>query len=220
MSTEIPNEEPRKPRRNSKASVDPDKGAEWAAAAADAEASKEPDWDWSELEDVIDITLTDRDMADLLRANGADEEAKSEVDRTIDALKAELKEKKAESEAIAARMKDRNRSGAKGVQSRKAIWKIGTCFSLNTVQYLDPQTGEKVFERPLSASERQLELGIERAMAAVAPAPQAIVEDDESLTDPEALLRAAEDGDSLAAVPSTNSVADGFDADDMDEDFE
>ena len=37
---------------------------------------------------LIDITLTDRDMADLLRANGADEEAKSEVDRTIDSLKA------------------------------------------------------------------------------------------------------------------------------------
>lgn len=170
-------------------------GMTWAEAAADASATeaacKADEWEWDESEEVIDITLSDADMADLLRANGADEDAKAAVDREIDTMKSNLKEKKAESEAIAARMKDRNRSGSRGVQSKKATWKVGTCFALNMARYVDPLTGRIVLERALRSDERQVALPL--------PEPGAQLErgdaDDTDLTDPDALLAAAQAGE-------------------------
>jgi hypothetical protein len=167
---------------------------EVAAASADRDAHE---WVWDEVEDVLDVKLAPSEAADMLRANGADEIEKESIERDIDALKAELKEKKSEVEAIAARMKDRNRTGAKGVQSRKARWKVGTCFALNTVRYVDPDTGLVVHERPLTRDERQLELAVDDVLANEKPTVDVAPEsaDESAVTDPDALLAAAKKGE-------------------------
>ncbi len=179
-------------------------------------ANGEPEWEWDTSEEVIDIKLTPEDGLDLLRANGADEEAKAAVDRAIDTMKADLKEKKAESESIAARMKSRNLSGARGVQSRKANWKGGTCFSLNTARYLDPITGRVVLERALRQDERQVEL----------PLPQPKSSDDRQLglgdvdptdmNDPETLLAAAQAGEASPSNATLENEEAEDEADDQD----
>ena len=188
--------------------------AEVAAVSAEIEASK---WTWETSEEVLEVTLTDGDMADLLRANGADEDAKAACDREIDGLKAELKEKKSESEAIAARMKDRNRAGWKGTTQKKAHWKVGQCFALNVVRYVDPITGVVVKERALTGAERQLDLLADGALAACKPTADAQLNlgdvepsdlDATDLTDPAALLDAAQRGED----------ADDEDGEDLDED--
>ncbi len=211
MTTEQTTTEETKTKRTRKpkaeAHVDPEKGAEWAEAAAEAEtaaaAQAADEWEWDTSEEVIDIKLTPEDGLDLLRANGADEESKAAVDRDIDSMKSDLKDKKAESEAISARMKERNRTGLKGVQSKKATWKVGTCFALNTVRYVDPVTDRVVFERAIRADERQVEL----------PLPGEA--DPTEATDPEALLRAAQEGED---DPADGSLDNDGSSDDLGDD--
>jgi len=193
-------------------------------AVAEAEAKPaEPEWTWDVSEEVIEVKITDADCRAMLQANGADEDAKAAADREIDALKAALKEKKAESEAIAARLRERNRQGSKETWPKKAHWKIGTCFALNTVVYVDPETGLEVARRALTQSERQLELGVDVALAAlkptaeVDPAPPA----SSDLTDPEALLAAAQRGEALDPADKTLDNEPSFsDLGDDDEDDE
>lgn len=196
-------------------------------AAAEAEAGPaEPEWTWDVSEEVIDVKITDADCRAMIQANGADEDAKAAADREIDALKAELKEKRAESEALATRIRDRNRQGSKETWPKKAHWKIGTCFSLNTVVYVDPDTGEEVARRALTQSERQLELGVDAALdalkptAEVEPAPPASTD----MTDPEKLLEAAQRGDALDPAaetldnePSFSALTDEDDEDDAED---
>ncbi len=214
-TTEETNETP-KPKRARKDSkpdeTRPSFAADLIAAVTDA-APEEPEWTWETSEEVIDVKITDADCRAILQANGADEDAKSEADRAIDALKAELKEKKAESEAIAARLKDRNRQGSKETWQRKAHWKVGTCFALNTLVYIDPDTGVEVARRPLTQKERQLELGVDAALDLLKPTDEPLAQDEASMTDPEALLAAAEKGE---ATPSETTLEN----DDLDEDGE
>ena len=203
----------------------PAKPTSFAADLQEAVATAEPEWTWEVSEEVIEVPLTDHDRANMLRANGADEETKAEVDREIDTAKATLKEKKAESETIAARMKDRNRSGAKETQAKKAHWKVGTCFALNTLVYVDPDTGVEVSRRPLTQRERQLELGVDKALDLIKPTADAQMSlgdveptDATESADPEALLRAAQAGeDDPADKPLDN---DGSSEDLGDEDDE
>jgi hypothetical protein len=197
----------------------------WAADVLAAKATAEPEWTWEVSEEVIDVPLTDADRANMLRANGADEETKATVDREIDEAKATLKEKKAESETIAARMKDRNRSGSKETAPKKAHWKVGTCFALNTLVYVDPDTGVEVSRRPLTQRERQLELGVDKALDLIKPKSddgQLSLGDVEptDLTNPEALLLAAQQGEQdpadapLDNEPSSSDLGDDDDSDD------
>ena len=197
QTNEEPNETPKKKRGRKDAEPDttqPSFAADLIAAVTDAETS-EPEWAWEVSEEVIDVKITDADCRAMIQANGADEEAKSEADREIDTLKADLKEKKAESEAIAARLKDRNRQGSKETWPKKAHWKVGTCFSLNTIVYIDPDTGVEVSRRSLTQRERQLELGVDAALDLIKPTDDPLTQDETSLTDPEALLRAAQAGE-------------------------
>lgn len=187
----------------------------WSADVREAEANAAPEWEWETSEEVIDIKLTPEDGLDLLRANGADEEAKASVDRAIDSMKSDLKDKKAESDAISARMKERNRTGLKGAQSKKAHWKVGTCFATNTVRYVDPITDRVVFERAVRADERQVALPLpteERGQLALGDV------DPSDMTDPEALLRAAAEGEADPAdEPLDNDgSSDDLGADDGD----
>jgi len=186
-----------------------------AAASADRDAHE---WTWEEVEDVIEVKITNAEAAAMLAANGADEGEKEAAERAIDALKAELKEKKSEVEAIAARMKDRNRTGAKGVQSRKAKWRVGTCFALNTIRYIDPESGLVVHERPLTQAERQLELAVDKAIdsAKVDPEPAPESGDEVSVTNPAALLSGAKKEDE--PTPSDVSLDNEDDDDNADED--
>jgi hypothetical protein len=196
-----------------------------AAQADDASVSKEPEWTWEVSEDVIDVPLTDADRANMLRANGADEETKATVDREIDEAKATLKEKKAESETIAARMKDRNRSGSKETAPKKAHWKVGTCFALNTLVYVDPDTGVEVSRRPLTQRERQLELGVDKALDLLKPTEGGQlslgdVEPTDDINDPAALLAAAQEGETDPADEPLHNEASASDLgeDDSDDD--
>lgn len=198
----------------------PSQPTSFAADLQEATANAEPEWTWETSEDVIDVPLTDHDRANMLRANGADEDAKAEVDREIDEAKATLKEKKAESETIAARMKDRNRSGAKETQAKKAHWKVGTCFSLNTLVYVDPDTGIEVSRRPLTQRERQLELGMDKALDLIKPSGDAQLNlgdvEPTDITDADALLRDAQRGEE--ATPSNHTLEnDSPDEGDSDE---
>lgn len=198
---------------------------EWAAAAAEADAhateQATSEWEWETSEEVLNIPLTPEDGLDLIRANGADEEAKASVDREVEDLKTELKEKKAESESISARMKERNRSGLKGVIAKKAHWKVGTCFALNTVRYVDPITERVVFERAIRADERQVALPLVSDDAADKAAQLSLGEADPSdLTDHDALLRAAQDGeDSAIAGEDDGDFGEEDDGDDEDSDL-
>ncbi len=225
MTTETTTEET-KPKRTRKpkaeAHVDPAKGAEWAAATAEAEtveAAKAADeWEWDVSEEVLNIPLTPEGGLDLIRANGADEEAKAMVDREADDLKTELKEKKAESEAIAARMKERNRSGLKGVIAKKANWKVGTCFALNTVRYVDPITDRVVFERAIRADERQSSLPLDETQPATGDQMNLGDVEPGDVSDPDALLRAAQAGDEDPADASLENEDLSDDLSDEDDD--
>ena len=194
------------PKTNKNGSLVPGETSLWqevAAASADRDAHE---WTFEDIEDVLDVKVTDAEKAAMLEANGADDIEKEQLERAIDALKADLKEKKSETEAIAARIKDRNRTGAKGVQSRKRVWRVGTCFALNTVRYIDPETGVVVHERPLTRDERQLELAVDDVLSNVKPVVDASPEATgaEDVTDPEALLAAVKKGEE--PTPSDTSL--------------
>lgn len=182
-----------------------------------ATASAERDlheWTWDDVEDVIEVRVSDAEKAAMLSLNGADESEKEQIESEIAALKEELKDKKAEVTSIASRMKDRNRTGAKGVQARRCKWKVGTCFALNTIRYVDPSTGLVVHERPLTQAERQLELAVDAALKpAVDDSPDSSG-DEADVTDPVGLLDAAKKGE--GPTPSDTSLDNEDDGDDYD----
>ena len=186
----------------------------WSADVAAVAATAEPEWTWETSEEVIEVDLTDHDRAQMLRANAADEEAKAVVDRELDDAKATAKEKKAESETIAARLKDRNRQGGKETWPKKAQWKVGTCFALNTLVYVDPDTGVEVSRRPLTQRERQLELGVDKALDLLKPTEAAQMSlgdveptDATDVTSPESLLAAAQQGEAVEDEAGQDSGA-------------
>lgn len=189
---------------------------------AEASASRDAhEWTWEDVEDVLEVRLSDAEKASMLSLNGADEEEKERIEAEIASLKEELKDKKAEVTSIASRMKDRNRTGAKGAQSRKRVWRVGTCFALNTVRYIDPDTGLVVHERPLTRDERQLELAVGDLLDVkpTADPEPASNGDDAAVTDPDALLDAAKKGEepSPSDVSLDNEPPYYDDSDDEDE---
>lgn len=181
--------------------------ADVAAASAEAEASVR-----EKLTDVIEVKLTDADLANIARENAADDEAKAALQAQLDDLKSEMKDKKTSISAIEQRVRDRNTAVRKGTQARKGEWLVESLFETNTVRYLDPRTEQVVHERPMSVSERQIELPL-----GTPPAPRRLDEeapDDTAptdVTDPNALLAAAQRGDDASA----DDLDEG---DDLDED--
>ena len=167
-----------------------------AITVFDAEANR---WEEETVEDVIDVKLTDPEKVAMLVANGADENAKTEAERRIDSLKADLKAAKTEHDAIAARIRDRNLAGLRGTESRRGTWRLLTCFSLGVCRYVDPETGRVMHERALTPGERQQTL----KLADVVPIGEArksdgvAAGDEEAISDPEALLEAARRGDEI-----------------------
>lgn len=177
---------------------------DWTQAVEEAEASRV---ERVTLEDVIDVKLTETDLADIARANAADDHEKTARQRKVDDLKSDLKDEKTSIDALVARMHDRNNAVLKGVQARKAAWIVETIFATNTVRYLDPTTERVVLERPISADERQVKLPLvdDAPVSAGAQMSLGDVDDQDAdgITDPDALLEAAQAGD---------------DEDDLDED--
>jgi hypothetical protein len=194
-----------------------------AAQAGDAAATPEPDANRVEVEtveDVIDVKLTDADLADIARANAADDQEKTQRQKTVDDLKTELKEEKEAIEALVARMHDRNNAVLKGHQARKAHWTLETCFATNTARYIDPRNGRVVHERALRVDERQISLPIDAkpksddgqlSLGDVEPT---------DMTNPAALLLAAKQGEQdpadapLDNEPSSSDLGDDDDSDD------
>lgn len=172
-----------------------------ADAAAQAAEHQAHQIEWDVSEETIDVKITGDVALDMLRANGADQAEKAQVDREIDADKAALKEKKAKSDAIAARLADRHRTGGKGVVSRREKWKIGRCFATNTAELFDPGTGQLVCTRALSVYERQTDLPLGKT-------------DPTDVTMPADLLADAQKGDE----PSPSDVTLDNDGEDDDED--
>lgn len=163
------------------------------------------------VEDVIEVKLTDSDLADIARENAADDHEKSLIKAEVDALKEELKDKKVAIEAIEQRIKDRNNSVRKGSVARKGEWIVLSLFEQNTVQYLDPKSERVVFERPMDSAERQVELALDAAIASVRKPDAdegAAAESGADVTDPDALLRAA------SAMDSEDDEVDLTDEDD------
>lgn len=160
--------------------------------------------------DVIDIVLNDSDLADIARANAADDQEKETHQREVDHLKESLKEEKVAIAAIEQRVRDRNNSVRKGSVARKGEWLVVSIFAQNLVQYLDPKSERVVFERPMQSDERQVELALGDALSAlkVDDAP-AMDDDGTALTDPEALLRAAQAGEEQDDIDLTDEDEDG-----------
>ena len=161
--------------------------------------------------DVIDVKLNDSDLADIARANAADDEEKDTHQRKVDALKEELKDEKVAIAAIEQRVRDRNNSVRKGSVARKGEWIVLSIFAQNLVQYLDPKSERVVFERPMASDERQVELALGDALASIKVDPTPAADDDGTdVNDPDALLRAAQAGE--------DSETDGINLDDEDDD--
>ena len=245
-----PNGTPKKPRKGSKAAIDaemaqltpsessapsaadepaPVKAITWndvVAASAERDASE---WQWDEAEEIIPVKLTDADKARLLDENAVDQKEKDEVDTKIESHKDKIKSLKAEADVIIARTEGRNRSCGEGIEQRRAIYKIGTCFALNSVRYVDRETGVVLYERAIQAHERQISLPLVSSESADKAAQMSLGDvepiDDTAMTDPEALLRTAQDGDGdpadvpLANEPSLSDLGDeDHDEDDVDGD--
>lgn len=180
------------------------------------------------VEEVLDVKLSESDLADIARANAADDQEKTERQRQVDDLKTKLKDQKTAIDALTARMHDRNNSVLKGRQARKAKWILESVFSTNTVRYLDPVTEEVVLERPMERDERQISLPLVSDEAAAKGAQLALgdVATDDVVTDPEALLRAATEGEqdpadaTLDNEPSSSDLGDDEDEDEDEGDDE
>lgn len=166
-------------------------------ATADKDASRE---EREIVEDVLEVKLSERDYANIARANAADDEEKTTRQRTVDDLKSDLKDEKSAIDAIDARMRDRNNTVRKGSESRRAHWIVLTLFAQNAVRYLDPDTGEVVHERALRSDERQVSLplvsdeAISKA-AQVSLGETTETEEGAAVTDPESILDAVKKGE-------------------------
>lgn len=181
------------------------------------------------VEDVLDVKLDESALADIARANAADDQEKTERQLKVDGLKTKLKDEKTAIDALTARMHDRNNAVLKGSQSRKAKWILETCFATNTATYRDPVTNRVVLDRALFPHERQVALPLVSTESTEKSKQLALGEtgpdDDSAMTDPEALLKAAQTGElDPADAPldndgSSQELEDG-DGDDEDEDGE
>lgn len=205
------------PEINHEASNDKAPPATWGdvAEASDRQPTRE------EVEDVIEVRLTEADLADIARQNATDDEERASIQRAIDDLKGDLKDKKAELASVEARIRERHSNVRRGVQSKKGKWILEELFAANTVRYLDPKTEAVVLERAMTTGERQTELALDVVATAIAngAAKAADVEaasnDDASVTDPAALLEAAQRGDTSDEEEDFEDFAD--DDDDEDE---
>lgn len=184
-------------------------------ASAEVEASR---IEREVLEDVIDVKLTESDVADIARANAADDHEKTARQRTVDDLKGDLKDEKSAIEAIDARMRDRNNAVRRGSQSRKAKWIVESIFATNTARYLDPDTERVVHERPLRGDERQVKLPLisDDAAARAAQLSLGDAADATDITDAEGLLGAA-NGSPSSSTPE-DGVSDENENDDSNDD--
>lgn len=187
-------------------------------ASAERDASE---WEWEEAEEVIPVKLGSADKARLLDENAIDQKAKDEVDAKIDALKDQIKTLKAEADVILSRTEERNRACGAGVEQRRDTWKIGTCFAVNTVRYVDRETGQVMHERAIEDHERQVALPLVSPEATAKAAQLSLGDADPSdLTDPDALLRAAQEGEDTAiAGEDDGDLGEEDDGDDEDSDL-
>jgi hypothetical protein len=214
------------PQRRSQADVT------WNDVVAASAERAANEWEWEDSEEVIPVTLTSADKARLIDENGVDQKEKDAVDKKIDEHKERIKALKAEADVILARTEDRNRAASRGIEDRRATWKVGTCFAINTVRYVDRETGLVVRERPIEAHERQIALPLVSDDAAAKAAQLSLGDvepgDDTAMTDPEALLDAAQKGETEPADQpldndgSSEDLGDDEDgdADDSDEEDE
>jgi hypothetical protein len=173
----------------------------FADTIADAQANDTSLWEWDEAEEVVPVRLTPADKGRMLDENAEDQAKKDAVDTKIEGLKDQIKTLKAEADVILARTEERNRACGVGVEQRRGTYKIGTCFALNTVRYVDRETGQVMHERAIEAHERQqsLKLVPEAAPGNVVQLHFGDVEptDATETTDPEALLAAAQQGEAV-----------------------
>lgn len=170
----------------------------WPEAAADAEANRV---NRETVTDVIDVMLTDADLAEIARANANDDLERQTHLENVEALKEDLKEEKTAISAIEARIRDRNNSVRKGTVSKNGEWILEEVFATNTVRYLDPRTERVVLERPMSFAERQTELPLADASAAapeeVEPGPALTGDEASAVTNLALLLEAAQRGEEI-----------------------
>jgi hypothetical protein len=166
----------------------------WSDVIA-ASSEAQPDVERETVEDAIDVTLTEQDLVRIARENAADDEDRLALVTELDDLKAVVKAKKSLIDAIDQRVRERNAAVRSGSQRRKGEWIMETHYRLGKVSYLDPVTMAVVSERALTMEERQTELPLDVKAAPDADPDDIDDSDAEAVTDPAALLAAAQSGE-------------------------
>lgn len=193
------------------------------AIAASAEAQKETVPTYEDVEEVLDLPLRVSDLAVIAQENAVDDQLRNEAQRDLDELKLAMKDKKAEVSSIEARIRERHSNVRAGAHKVKKTWRVYEMFAANTVRYIDPTTNEVVLERAMTAGERQTELALDVVDKAIANGAttaevEAAPNDDASVTDPEALLEAAQRGaESDDEEEDFDDFADDDDGDDSED---
>lgn len=128
----------------------------WQEVAQESAANPEPR---SELvTDTIKVPITDAALARIARENAADDLVRQGLEGELEDLKEKVKGKKGEIDVVTNRIAERHESVRSNQQTLRGQWRVVDIFATNTVQYLDPETGVVVFERPMAYHERQQEL--------------------------------------------------------------
>jgi hypothetical protein len=189
------------------------------AASAEAEANRV---ERTQTFDKILVDLTDAERAEL----GAQHVA---ADAELDELTEEKKEAMADFKARIAKVESKKREIADAITKKKAWreapkegWICLEIFSQNERRYLDPKTEAVLCVEAMTSEDRQLALPVvsddaEKAAAKkdVDPAPPA----SSDLTDPEALLAAAQRGAEADPEDETlDNDGPSYDLDDEDDD--
>lgn len=196
----------------------PEKSIGWndvVAASAEAEANR---IERSRTFDRILVDLTDVERGDYGALHVA-------ADTELEALMVEKKEAMADFKARIAKVESKKREIAEAITRKKAWreaptegWICEEIFALNVRKYVDPATGRVLCEEAMKPEDRQLALptisdDAEAKAKDVEPGPTST-----DLTDPEALLRAAKEGDDIDPEDaSLDNDGPSYDLDDEDD---
>lgn len=133
--------------------------SEWAdAIAASTEAQKPDPLPFDTVEEVLTVKVTAVAKMKIADELAADDAEKKRLECELDALKEDVKAKKAEVDVVTKRMDERYEAIRNGVQKLKGEWRVVEHVETNTVRYHDIETGELMHERAMTADERQQEL--------------------------------------------------------------
>ena len=166
--------------------------------------------------DRILVDLTPEERAEL----GAEHVA---ADAELAELTDEKKEAMADFKARIAKVESRKREIAEAITKKKKWqepgaggWICEEIFATNTRRYLDPKTERVMCEEAMGAHERQLALPVVSQEAAEKVAQLSLGDvEPTDMTDPEALLRAAAEGE---AEPADSSLDNDGSSDDLGDD--